>query len=147
MRKRANTGRREKMSKLSKEETARYSGAEWALRLVEDHGLEAARAELESRGIRNIPLGLKQSDIDKFCEEEKANTVVTVMLMAAVTLRDEYDFGPQRIDRFIKRFNSKTEALLGKYVDWQELRDTLKEETGLEIELPEVFTDPKYNYN
>ena len=135
------------MAKLSKEETARYSGAEWALRLVEERGLDAAKAELESRGIRGIPLGLKQTDIDKFCEEEKANTVVTVMLMAAVTLRDEYDFGQQRIDRFIKRFNSKTEALLGKYVDWHELRDTLKDETGLEIELPEVFTDPKYNYN
>ena len=101
------------MAKLSKEETARYSGAEWALRLVEERGLDAAKAELESRGIRGIPLGLKQTDIDKFCEEEKANTVVTVMLMAAVTLRDEYDFGQQRIDRFIKRFNSKTEALLG----------------------------------
>lgn len=135
------------MGKLSKEELARYSGAEWAIRLVEEKGLDGAKAELDARGIRDIPLGVKQSDLDKFCEEEKTNTIITVMLMAAVTLRDEYEFGAQRIDRFIKRFNLKTEALIGKFVDWQELRDTLKDETGLEIELPEVFTDPKYNYN
>ena len=135
------------MARLSKEELARFSGAWWTLSLVDSLGREGAEKYLDERGMRGIPLAAKQSDLDAFCEEEKTNTIVTVMLMAAVTLRDEFDFGQQRIDRFIKRFNSKTEALLGKYVDWQELRDTLKEETGLEIELPEVFTDPKYNYN
>ena len=33
------------MSKLSKEETARFSGAAWMLRYAKEHGLEAAEKE------------------------------------------------------------------------------------------------------
>ena len=129
------------MPKLSKEELARYSGAEWAIRLTEERGIEGAKKYLEERGIKGIPLAAKQSDLDKFCEEEKANTIATIMMMAAVTLRDEYDMDAEQIDRFIKRFNTKTECLLGQYVNWEELRDGLAEETGIKITLPEVFME------
>lgn len=129
------------MPKLSKEELARYGGAWWTLSLVEEQGLEGAKKYLEERGIKGIPLAAKQSDLDRFCEEEKANTIATIMMMAAVTLRDEYDMDAEQIDRFIKRFNTKTECLLGQYVNWEELRDGLAEETGIRITLPEVFME------
>ncbi|MBO7336435.1 MAG: hypothetical protein J6U42_05805 [Lachnospiraceae bacterium] len=129
------------MPKLSKEELARYSGAWWTLSLVDSLGREGAEKYLDERGIKGIPLAAKQSDLDKFCEEEKANTIATIMMMAAVTLRDEYDMDAEQIDRFIKRFNTKTECLLGQYVNWEELRDGLAEETGIKITLPEVFTN------
>jgi hypothetical protein len=129
------------MGKLSKEELARYSGAGWAIRLAEDKGIEAAKAELEQRGALNIPLGVKKTDIDQFCESEKTNTLVTVMMMTVVTLRDEFGFGAERIHRFIDRFNTKTKCLLADYVNWEELRDQLAEETGIRIELPEVFLE------
>ena len=129
------------MPKLSKEELARYGGAEWAIRLTEERGIEGAKQYLEERGIKGIPLAAKQSDLDRFCEEEKANTIATIMMMAAVTLRDEYDMDAEQIDRFIKRFNTKTECLLGQYVNWEELRDGLAEETGIRITLPEVFME------
>ena len=40
------------MGKLSKEEMARFQGAAWALRMVEEKGLEAAQKDLEQRGDR-----------------------------------------------------------------------------------------------
>lgn len=129
------------MGRLSKEELARYGGANWLLEYAEKNGLEAARKEIEQRGAHNIPLGVKKSDIDRFCEEEKTNTIITVMLMTAVTLRDEYGFGKDRIHRFIERFNLKTKCLLAQLVNWEELRDLLYEETGIKIELPEVFQE------
>ena len=128
------------MSRLSKEELARFGGAEWALRLADERGLDGAKAELERRGIKGIPLAAKQADLDRFCEEEKANTIITLMLMAAACLYDEFDFTPEQIDQFLQRFNNKTACLVGGFVNWQELRDALKEETGIAIELPEVFT-------
>lgn len=131
------------MGRLSKEELARYSGAGWAIRLAEQMGLDEAKKELERRGALSIPLAAKKVDIDRFCETEKANTIVTVMLMAAVTLRDEYGFGQERIHRFIERFNTKTKCLVESYVNWEELRDQLAQETGIVIELPEVFTAMK----
>lgn len=127
------------MGKLSKEESARYSGASWMLDKVKKDGIEAAEKELEWRGVKKIPLAVNKADLLKFQDYEKRNTIATVLLMACVTLRDEYGFGRDRMDRFVKRFNEKTSCLVGDYVDWIDLQKTIEEETGLHLPLPEEF--------
>lgn len=127
------------MSKLSKEESARYSGASWMLDKVKKDGIEAAEKELEWRGVNRIPLAATKADLRKFQDYEKRNTIATVLLMACVTLRDEYGFGRDRMDRFVKRFNEKTSCLVGDYVDWTDLQKTIEEETGLHLPLPAEF--------
>ena len=129
------------MGKLSKEEMARFQGAAWALRMVEEKGLEAAQMDLEQRGIRNLPLACNKNDIRKFEEYEKKNTLATVLMMTCMTLRDEYGFGFDRMNRFIRRFNTKTECLVDGYVNWKELQETIREETGILIPLPDEFME------
>jgi hypothetical protein len=127
------------MGKLSKEELARFEGAAWALRMVEENGLEAAQKDLEQRGIRRLPLACNKNDIRKFEEYEKKNTLATVLMMTCMTLRDEYGFGYDRMNRFIHRFNLKTECLVDGYVNWKELQETIRTETGILIPLPDEF--------
>lgn len=127
------------MSKLSKEELARFQGAAWALRMVEENGLEAAQKDLEERGIRKLPLAVNKQDIRRFEEYEKRNTLATVLMMACVTLRDEYGFGFDRMNRFIRRFNTKTECLVEGFVNWKDLQQTILEETGILIPLSDEF--------
>ena len=127
------------MGKLSQEEAARYGGAAWMVEYIKKNGIEAAEKELEMRGARNIPLGVNKTDLHKFEVEEKRNTIATILLMACATLHDEYGFGFDRMNRFIDRFNTKTECLVDKYVDWEDIQQTIKEETGLLIPLPQVF--------
>lgn len=127
------------MGKLSKEEMARFEGAAWALRMVEEKGLEAAQKDLEQRGIRRLPLACKKQDIREFEQYEKKNTLATVLMMTCMTLRDEYGFGFDRMNRFIRRFNTKTECLVDGYVNWKELQETIREETGILIPLPDEF--------
>ena len=127
------------MGKLSKEEAARYGGAAWMVEYIKKNGIEAAEKELEMRGARNIPLGVNKTDLHKFEVEEKRNTIATILLMACATLHDEYGFGFDRMNRFIERFNTKTECLVDNYVDWEDIQQTIKEETGLFIPLPQVF--------
>ena len=129
------------MSKLSKEELARFSGAEWMVRYIKEKGLEAAEKELEMRGIRGIPLAVKEGDLVRFSTREKKNTIATMILMACMTLRDEFGFGFDRMNRFIDRFNKKTECLVGKYVSWKDIQETIREETGLLIPLPDEFLE------
>ena len=129
------------MSKLSKEELARFSGAEWMVRYIKEKGIEAAEKELEMRGIRGIPLAVKEGDLVRFSTREKKNTIATMILMACMTLRDEFGFGFDRMNRFIDRFNKKTECLVGKYVSWKDIQETIKEETGLLIPLPDEFLE------
>ena len=129
------------MSKLSKEELARFSGAEWMVRYVKEHGLEEAEKELERRGVRHIPLGVKEQDLKNFSEREKRNTIATVLMMSAMVLRDEFGFGRDRMNKFIDRFNKKTSCLVEGYVYWKDMQQTFAEETGIFIPLPDEFLD------
>lgn len=129
------------MGKLSKEELARFSGAEWMVRFIKEKGIEAAEKELEMRGVRGIPLAVKEGDLIRFSTREKKNTIATMILMACMTLRDEFGFGFDRMNRFIERFNKKTECLVGKYVSWKDIQETIREETGLLIPLPDEFLE------
>ena len=129
------------MGKLSKEELARFSGAEWMIRYIKEKGIEAAEKELEMRGVRGIPLAVKEGDLVRFSTREKKNTLATMILMACMTLRDEFGFGFDRMNRFIDRFNKKTECLVGKYVSWKDIQETIREETGLLIPLPDEFLE------
>lgn len=54
--------------------------------------------------------------------------------MAVSVLRDEFDFGRQRLQRFIKRFMEKTSCLEGGWISWAEMQDNIREETGIEID-------------
>lgn len=127
------------MSKLSKEELARFSGADWALRMCEEYGVEECRKELERRNILSIPLKISKKDIDEAVLKIKHNCMTTVLLMACATLRDEYGFGYERMTRFINRFNTKAECLVDKFVYWKELQQCIKDETGIFIDLPDEF--------
>ena len=129
------------MSKLSKEETARFSGAAWMLRYAKEHGLEEAEKELDNRGIRYIPLAVKDSDLKAFSDREKKNTIATMILMSVMTLRDEFGFGYDRINKFIRRFNKKTECLVDGYVYWKDLQQTILKETGILVPLPDEFME------
>lgn len=125
------------MSRLSKEECARYSGAEWLLRLAKEKGLQEAEQELERRGIRNIPLAVNKKDFEEMWRSEKTNIILCMTLIAAATLHDEYDFNVEELNRYIRRFNTKADCLSKDYVSWQDLQQIIKEETGIFIPLPE----------
>ena len=129
------------MGKLSKEEVARYSGANWMIDYTKKNGLEAAEQELQKRGARQIPLALNRPDLERFEEYTKKNTIATVLMMAVMTLRDEFGFGTERINRFIERFNNKTSCLCEGYVWWKDMQETIKEETGILIPLPDEFME------
>lgn len=127
------------MSRLSKEETARFSGAEWALRLCEEKGIEGCRKELEGRGLLGMPLRAKKSDVKEYVMYTKDTTLATVLMMACMVLHDEFDFGTVRLNRFIDRFQLKAECLTDDYVDWPDIQKTLEEETGIRLPLPDEF--------
>lgn len=83
----------------------------------------------------------QKQDIREFEQYEKKNTLATVLMMTCMTLRDEYGFGFDRMNRFIRRFNTKTECLVDGYVNWKELQETIRTETGILIPLPEEFME------
>ena len=116
------------MSKLSKEELARYQGANWILDKIKAVGIEEAEKELIMRGARNMPLAVKESDLRKFEQTEKANTIKSMLLISIYCIHDAYDFDEKEINEFIKLFNSRAESLVKNYVSWKDIQQTMADE-------------------
>ena len=125
------------MGKMSKEEQARFAGADWMLKIAETQGVDAAKKELEYRNVRGLPLMVNKSDFEKCWADERENLTRCLILLAIATMHDEYGFGQERMNRFIKRFNLKGECLNEGRVDWHDLQKTIQEESGLLIPLSE----------
>jgi len=127
------------MSKLSKEELARYQGANWILDKIKAVGIEEAEKDLINRGARNIPLAVKDSDLHKFEQSEKSNTIKSMLLFSIYCMYDEFGLDVEQINKFIARFNTRADCLLKNYVNWKDIQQTMAEETGIFIPMPNGF--------
>lgn len=119
----------------SKEEIARREGMSYALRYAKEHGLDGLEKELKYRGAYEIPLKISNNDLQKFTDNAKNMMLDTVLILASMTLHDEFGFGRERLQRFIKRFNFKAECIGEGYTNWKEQIDILKDECGLEYQI------------
>ena len=126
------------MSRMSKEESARYEGANWCLEMIGRIGLEATKEEMRIRGVNHCPLKISKADVARFEHGIRINIINTVVLMSRMVLRDEFEFTPEQIDAFKIRFNSKTDCLNDELLTWDDMAETMKEETGLVFELVDV---------
>lgn len=124
------------MGGLSKEEQARFSGMNYLLEYAKKYGLEEAEKEVERRGIRNMPLKIKDSDVEVFVNTERKNILNCFVVITLGILNDEFDFTDKDCKRFSDRFNLRAACILEDYVSWQELRDTIETELGIKIPLP-----------
>ena len=122
------------MSK-SKEEQARREGMSYALRYAREQGLDALEADLKKRGAYNIPVRIDDKALKDFTDNAKNMMLDTILILASVTLHDEFGFGRERLERFMKRFNFKAECIGEDYTDWQDQIAILKEECGLEYSI------------
>ena len=77
----------------SKEEIARREGMSYALRYAKEHGLDGLEKELKYRGAYEIPLKISNNDLQKFTDNAKNMMLDTVLILASMTLHDEFGFG------------------------------------------------------
>ena len=112
----------------------RMNGASWMLEFVKKKGVEAAEKELHRRNVLHVPIEVPQKMLDDVIDDIKTHTYQTMLIMSAMTLRDEYDFGKVRIERFINRFNKKVEAMLEEYITFEDLITVMKEECDIQLQ-------------
>lgn len=123
------------MARLDKEEVARRDGMAYALRIAKEKGIEGLEEEIKYRNITEIPIAIKRDKLNECIENIKLNTIDTILILSAVTLRDEFGFGKARLARFIERFNLKTDCLVEDYCTWDDLRQNLEEECGIRLSI------------
>ena len=121
------------MGKIDKIEQARREGMSYALRVAKEKGIDGLEADLKMRCAVNLPVAVSKNALDQCVKQIKENTVDTVKILSAVTLSDEFGFGEKRIQRFIDRFNDKTECIAGEYCSWDDYIEVLKEEKNIHL--------------
>lgn len=112
-----------------KEIELRNDGMAYALDIAKESGIDGLEKEITYRRATMLPTSVRMKEAKEFIEETKENCLDTVLIMAMMVLRDEFDFGQQRLDRFKKRFNSKAECLADGDISWNDMQEVLMEET------------------
>lgn len=123
------------MSKLDQYMQGRTEGMEFALRLAKDKGIEELEKEVRFRNRIGVSLNLTRQELAAGSQNIKNMTFDTMLAMSLMVLRDEFDFGKKRLERFKDRFTQKAASLAGDYCTWLDIIDTIKDETGIDLEI------------
>lgn len=86
---------------------------------------------------------MSMKEVDKALVPIKEMTIRTILAMSVATLRDEYGFGKERLQRFINRFMIKTDCMSEGWLTWKDLCDNIEEETGIQITYEDMFDTSK----
>ncbi|CCZ34588.1 putative uncharacterized protein [Firmicutes bacterium CAG:646] len=121
------------MSKMTDYQAGREDGLLLAERIVKEGGLERLQEEIKYRGITGVHTQLAKKEIEKASEVIKMTTIDTILLLASSTVRDEFGFGEKRMQRLINRMEKKATCLIGDMATWEDFRETIKEEMGIEV--------------
>ena len=121
------------MSKMTDYQAGREDGLLLAERIVKEGGLERLQEEIKYRGITGVHTQLAKKEIEKASEVIKMAAIDTILLLALSTVRDEFGFGEKRMQRLINRMEKKATCLIGDMATWEDFRETIKEETGIEV--------------
>lgn len=108
------------------------AGMDYACRIAREKGIDELVEECKFRQKTGIPLTVERKKCDEAIERIKMNTIDTIRILSFCVLRDEFGFGKDRLRRFAERFEKKTECLVDEYVNWEDIIENIKEETGLE---------------
>lgn len=123
------------MAKTNEYMAGREDGLQLALRIVKEKGNEGLEEEIRFRNITGIHTLLDKKSLDTATKKIKEMTVDTFTVLSVATLRDEFDFGKKRCERFINRMNLKAECLLDDMVTWQDFIDNIEEEMGIKLRI------------
>lgn len=62
-------------------------------------------------------------------------TLDTMLILSVAVLHDEFGFGQKRCQRFIDRANRIAGSLVDDMATWDDYRQMVKEEIGIEMEI------------
>ena len=123
------------MAKINKEEQWRREGMAYALKVAREKGIEGLEEEIKYRNISLVPIAVSKEKMDECVNNIKMNTIDTMLILSASTLRDEFGFGKERLARFVERFNYKAECLVDGFCTWDDQMTMLAEECGIKLSI------------
>lgn len=85
------------------------------------------------RELINQPIELTPKDIQKWKAESFEYVLSAILPFSLLILRDKFGFGKVRLDRFQEAFMELHDSVDKGYLNFKDMEDALKEETGLTV--------------
>lgn len=120
-----------------KEERWRMEGANFALRVAKEKGVDGLEAELKRRGVLGLSLAVSHKAAEEVYNDLARRTVNTVKTVTLWTLFNAYGWKKVRLQRFNKLLDKYSEQLLqldkfgNAYVTFLDMANVIKEEYGI----------------
>ena len=93
------------MAKIDNYIAGREDGLQLALNIVKKKGVKGLEDEIRFRNATQIHTMLDKKSLEIATRKIKEMTMDTFTILCVATLRDEFDFGTKRCQRFIDRMN------------------------------------------
>ncbi len=129
------------MSKRDYIMQGRNEGIAFCDKIAKEKGLEELQRVTRQRNLAGLRTLIDPKDLDKDLINIKMQILDTVLIMSLIVLKDEFDFGSKRLDRFKKRFNDKTECLESGNVTWVDMIEQIQQENDIKLQLRENDTN------
>lgn len=100
--------------------------------------MNRAERRRNERTKKEAVVNIKRNDIDKMKKDATDKAVsrafVLMMNVPLLVLRDKYGFGAKRLGKFMEYMLLQFEAIQEGYVNFDEMKTALEEETGIKVE-------------
>ena len=123
------------MAKIDNYIAGREDGLQLALNIVKKKGVKGLEDEIRFRNATKIHTLLDKKSLEIATKKIKEMTVDTVTVLSVAVLRDEFEFGKKRCQRFIDRMNLKAECLTEGFVKWNEIVEDIDNDMGIRLRI------------
>lgn len=124
------------MGKISKEEQARRDGFEYFVRLYRSQKIRIPEIdeEIRRRGLTGKPIGLDKKSEMEYVEMIQKQTLQVAIVIYVWILHNKLEWGEKRLLRAMQWFWDMADLLTEDYLSYQDIAETLKAETGIQME-------------
>lgn len=123
------------MAKIDNYIAGREDGLQLALNIVKKKGVKGLEDEIRFRNATQIHTLLDKKSLEIATQKIKEMTVDTVTVLSVAVLRDEFEFGKKRCQRYIDRMNLKAECLTEGFVKWNEIVEDIDNDMGIRLRI------------
>ena len=123
------------MAKIDNYIAGREDGLQLALNIVKKKGVKGLEDEIRFRNATKIHTLLDKKSLEIATQKIKEMTVDTVTVLSVAVLRDEFEFGKKRCQRYIDRMSLKAECLTEGFVKWNEIVEDIDNDMGIRLRI------------
>ena len=112
----------------------RLEGMYYAYTKIQKVGMDEFAKELAWRSPRGCAITNTKIEVKQYEQDIIRRVQDVAMIFAMAVLVDEFDFGNEELDRFRERLLLKCSCLEENYLTWDEQKQILKDECGIEVD-------------